>query len=168
MVVPCSYGLGFVVVALIDLRVSGNPLAFLPIQAAWNRAAGFPFLGAWRRLYHPVNALTVQGGWSLPLLALACNAVAGLLALWMLRQCAWWLGPGIWAWFSSELTRLTSFEVKGREGVPRFVAEVPSLCVALGAWADNTRAQSSVPAAPVGFFGWYVALPVLGVHAVQS
>jgi hypothetical protein len=158
-----SCGLGFVAVALIDQRVSGNPLAFLRIQAAWNRAAGFPFVAALRWLHHPLNALTAQGGWSLPLLALLISALAGLLALWMLRQRAWW--P--WAWYLGLVVILANAS-NSFEGIPRFIAEVPSLYFGLGAWAEATRAQSIVLAATVGFFGLYVALWVLGVHAVQS
>ena len=158
-----AFATGFIVVGGIDRQVSGNAVAFLKFQAAWNRAAGFPFVAALRWLHHPGQALAVQGGWAFPLLAILFTAVGGLLALWMLKDRALW--P--WAWYLG-LVIILANSSNSFEGIPRFIAELPPVYLGLAALAEWQRWQYGILMGVVGLFSLYAALWVLGVQAVQS
>lgn len=147
----------------IDQRLTGDPLAFLHIQAAWNRATAFPFLATLHWLHHPEPSLTVQGGWAFPALAILFSAIGGLLALWMLKNRAWW--PAVWY---MGVTILLANSSNSFEGIPRFVAELPPLYLGLALFGVQYRSPYSVLVATVSMMALYSTLWVLGVHAVQN
>lgn len=158
-----GFGLGYVVVGLIDARVAGTPLAFMKIQAAWGRLSELPFLATLHWLHHPANALTASGGWSFPLWAIVLSTASGLLALWMLRQKLWW--PA--AWYLG-LTVVLSNSYNMFEGIPRFLAELPPWYLGWSLWQKQAHKRDLVLILTVSLMVWYCVLWVLGVHAVQN
>ncbi len=158
-----AFGTGYAIVGSIDAKVSGNPLAFMKIQAAWGRVSEFPFRSTLHWLHHPALALTASGGWSLPLFAIFLSTITGLLALWMLRERKWW--PA--AWYMG-LTVLLANGYNMFEGIPRFIAELPPWYLGWTLWQEKYGGKDAILIANVALMVLYSALWVLGVHAVQS
>ena len=158
-----TLGFGYGVVGIIDNRVTGTPLAFMKIQAAWGRQSEFPFLATLHWLHHPANALTASGGWSLPLFAIILSALTGLLALWMLRKRAWW--PA--AWYMG-VTVILSNSYNMFEGIPRFFAELPPWYLGWTLWQHHANKRDLVLMVTMASMVLYCALWVLGVHAIQN
>ncbi|PSR37291.1 MAG: hypothetical protein C7B44_04540 [Sulfobacillus thermosulfidooxidans] len=158
-----GFGVGFVVVGLIDAHVAGTPVAFLKIQAAWGRESAFPFYETLHWMRHPVNALTASGGWSLPIWAIFLSVITGLLALWMLRERIWW--PA--AWYMG-LTVILANSYNMFEGIPRFIAELPPWYLGLTLWQHQAHKRELVLMVTIASMVLYCVLWVLGVHAVQN
>lgn len=158
-----AFAFGFAVVGFIDWRFTSNPLAFLAIQTAWNRKTRFPFASSLRWLSH--LGLTAQGGWSFPSLAITASIVALLAAIYLYRQGReFW--PGAAYIF---VTVILANASNSFEGIPRFIAELPPIYVAMALWVENhPRRQLSQPIVVGILFTAYIALWALGIHAVQN
>ncbi len=158
-----GFGFGFVVVGFIDWRYTQNPLAFLAIQKAWNRKTAFPFAATVHWFLHPT--LTAQGGWAFPLLAIVASLLTIAVGIWWLRHDSrQWPGVGYML-----ITVLLANASNSFEGIPRFVAELPPLYVALAVWTDQRPLRKWLMPVLLGacFLG-YAALWALGIHAVQN
>ncbi len=158
-----GFGVGFVVVGFIDWRFTGNPLAFLAIQTAWNRKTAIPFASAIRWLGH-LN-ITAQGGWSFPALAVLASLLAILTVIYLARQ-----GTDYWPGAAYILiTVLLANASNSFEGIPRFIAELPPVYIAFAMWTDRTPRRPLLMLVVLGaLFAAYAALWALGVHAVQN
>lgn len=163
--VGAGFATGFVVVAIVDRYLTGNPLAFLEAQAAWGRKTEYPFYALIRWLGQSSPHLTVQGGWAFPVLALASTVLALLVVLYLIRQ-----GRMYWPWAAYVLVTVVLANASSTlEGIPRFFAELPPLYAALAMWAGgHLRREWYLLAVTTALFACYTALWALGVHAVQN
>lgn len=158
-----GYATGFFVVGAVDWRFTGNPLAFLAIQKAWNRKSAAPFSATVRWLGH--LTVSAQGGWSFPALAIAASLLAIGAAIYLVRRDqANWPGAGYIL-----ITVLLANASNSFEGIPRFIAELPPMYWALALWLDESPKRQWLGLLIMGaLFSAYVALWALGIHAVQN
>lgn len=160
-----GFATGFVVLAIVDRHLTGNPLAFLDAQSAWGRKTEYPFYAAIRWLAKASPHLTVQGGWAFPLLAVLSTVLSLLAVLYLIRQ-----GRSGWPWAAYTLVTVVLANASSTfEGLPRFIAELPPVYAALAMWAaGRMRREWYLVAVTAALFACYTALWALGVHAVQN
>jgi len=164
-VVPTLLGglffLGFVIVALIDKTVTGNPLAFSADQAAWSRSIRPPLWPVIKWIAHPSLGL---GTWNFNPYAVVM-AVAGIgLGVFLLRSGRQWRASGMFLLLAALFA--TSFNTL--QAIPRFIMEIPAWYVALALVATKKpkTAPWLVAACAAITFG-IILLWTIGVFAVQ-
>lgn len=152
---------GYIGSALIDLYLSGNPLAFLQIQVDWGRYAAPLFFMWWKWLQHP--ALLGDWGWSIPVFSMASTIVGVALSVYLILDKRF-RHLGVYLLLVAILSnRYTTFQ-----GIPRFVVETPSLYVGLALIFKRYNIRFLLYSASLVTQTLYYALWVLGVHAVQT
>lgn len=155
--------LGFVVVGILDKLYTGNALAFLEIQYAWNRLRTYPFhyLGHW--LLH--LSLTDQGGWDFGAVS------AGFLALGLVTS--WWMyrtRPRDWEGVAyAGLTTVAAASWTSLMGVVRFISQIPHIYAGLALWAAESPVRRQAILLTVASLAMlYSVLWGLGIYAVLS
>jgi hypothetical protein len=156
------FATGFVVVGAIDRRDTGHAFAFLQIQRAWGRALSAPFVATLRWLAHP--GIVSERGWSIPWLDLAMSVLGVAVAVALIREDRSWWPAAIYliaiVIFANSSTSL--------QGIPRFIAHVPTLYAGVALVARKYRAQIATTIAFAGMMAVYTALWVLGLNAVRT
>jgi hypothetical protein len=156
------FATGFVVLAVIDGRLTGHAFAFLEIQRAWGRRFAPPFVATVRWLAHP--GFVSERGWSIPALDLVMSVIGVAVAVFLIRENRTWWPASIYllatVLFANSSTSL--------QGIPRFIVHVPTLYVGVALAARKYRAQIPVTIATVGAMAVYTALWVLGLNAVRT
>ena len=154
-----AFCFGFLVLAVIDRRVSGNAIAFLQGQQAWGKTVGVPFVSEIRDAGSMRTFTAAVGIGS----ALVVSAIGLAATAWLARRREWWPAAAYLG-----ITILLSNASTSYLAIPRFITEVPPLFVGLALIAQRYRWQYAMLLASAGAMGLYSALWTLGVKGVQA
>jgi Gpi18-like mannosyltransferase len=137
-------------------RLTGNPLAFVGIQQAWNNAPSFPFAFAVRFLREPV--LIGSSGWDPEPLSLIATFAMLAVLVWCVRTRR--IPMEYCLFFGLQLVVLTCRT--STLGNLRYVTNCFPFFLALAILAKRPLAFSLVLAAFAGFFGLCASLFAAG------
>jgi hypothetical protein len=154
------YATGAATVAVLDLRATGNPLAFLLIQAAWGRHFDPPLAMEAYFILHPSLSLS---GWQFIRMAFLWSVGAALI-VWMLRK-----NRRLWPASSYLLVTLLFVNASNVAlGITRFLEEVPTWFAGWAQWGSQRRILPWMMLRNIILFILMTGLWAFGFHFVQS
>jgi Gpi18-like mannosyltransferase len=137
-------------------RLTGNPLAFIGIQRAWNNSPSYPFAFLVRFIHDPV--LIGSSGWDPELLTVVVTCALLPLLIWSLRRRK--MPPEYCMFFALQLLVLSCRA--STMGNLRYVTGCFPCFLALGILTKRPVTYSLLLAVFAGFMGLFVALFAAG------
>jgi hypothetical protein len=137
-------------------RITGNPLAFIGIQRAWNNSPSYPFAFLVRFFHEPV--LIGSSGWDPELLTVVVTCALLPLSIWSLKERR--MPTEYVMFFALQLLVLTCRT--STMGNLRYVTGCFPCFLALGILMKRPVAYSLILAVFAGFMGLFIALFAAG------